>query len=77
MKIKEKAKRFWEEHGDKVTFVVASLFSAGICYGVYKCGYNQAVKDGDLGLGIVFVKNPELKTMMEATLKEIEETGIV
>lgn len=74
MTIKEKAERFWEEHGDKVAIVVSSLIGAGVCYGAYKCGYNQAVKNGELGLGIVFIKNPELKTMMEATLKEIEET---
>lgn len=66
----EKAKRFYEKHETAVWFVVG----AATGYGLYTLGYNTAVRRGNIGLNMCFLAKPELKPMLEETIKTVEES---
>lgn len=64
----EKVKGFYEKHETAVWFVVG----AATGYGLYKLGYNTAVRRGNIGLNMCFLAKPELKSMLEETIKTVE-----
>lgn len=66
----EKVKGFYEKHETAVWFVVG----AATGFGLYRLGYNAAVRRGNIGLNMCFLAKPELKPMLEETIKTVEES---
>lgn len=64
----EKVKGFYEKHETAVWFVVGA--TAG--FGLYRLGYSTAVRRGNIGLNMCFLAKPELKPMLEETIKTVE-----
>lgn len=64
----EKAKGFYEKHETAIWFVVG----AATGYGLYKLGYNTAVRRGNIGLNMCCLAKPELKPMLEEAIKTVE-----
>lgn len=64
----EKVKEFCGKHD--MVFLIA--IGAGAGFGLYKLGYNTAVRRSDIGLSACFLAKPELKPMLEDAIKTVE-----
>lgn len=64
----EKMKEFCGKH-DMVLWIA---IGAGAGLGLYKLGYNTAVRRGNIGLNACFLAKPELKPMLEDAIKTVE-----
>lgn len=64
----EKVKGFYEKHETAIRFAVG----VGAGLGLYKLGYNTAVRRSNTGLNMCFLAKPELKPMLEEAIKTVE-----
>lgn len=68
MRIKEKIGNFVDENGEIIATTGCVLFTLGVGYAL---GCKHTEIRLSLGLERVFVKNPEIKTLMENAIKEL------
>ena len=70
MRIKEKIGNFVDENGEIIATTGCVLITLGVGYAL-GCKHTE-IRIG-LGLEKVFVKNPEIKTLMENAIKELNK----
>lgn len=70
MSIKEKLGNFVDENGKIIATTGCILFTLGVGYAL---GSKHTEIRLSLGLEKVFVKNPEIKTLMENAIKELNK----
>lgn len=74
MKTWAKIKEFYRRHDVEVWIIGGMTLGIISSVVIYRTGYNNAVRNGQIGLNACILVNPELKPMLEDAVQKVEKT---